>query len=100
MRTWIGWLIVLACAWGTHAQIPVWSSDLRLWQQAAVVSPTNPRPAVNIAAQHALAMRVEEAHFWIARARTLLAAPNRRDVRAKANAILDQQESWISAFSR
>lgn len=83
----------------TYRQIPTWASDLALWERAAVVNPTAVRPAVNVAAQHVLAGRVEQAQWWIAHARVLLRAPERAFERAAVLEILDRQETWIDAFS-
>lgn len=43
-------LVVLGMlAWRTHQAVPVWWSNLTLWQHAAAVAPLKPRPLVNVA---------------------------------------------------
>lgn len=93
------WLVVGLLVVGSHRQIPTWASDRAVWEQAARVSPTNVRPAVNIAAQHVVAQRWEEAQWWIAHARVLVRDPKRARERDAVLQILDRQETWISAFS-
>lgn len=96
----IGWLVLGICVVLTARQIPVWSSDLALWTQAAQVSPFAPRPAVNLAAQHIQAWRWVEARAWAHQAERLIRVPERDRERDVVRKILDEQYAWIDAFSR
>lgn len=95
----IGWLVVGLCAVLSHRQIPIWSSDLALWTQAASVSPSAPRPLVNLAAQHIVAGRWDEARVWVNRAERAIRDDRRRHERDVVRRILDDQHAWIDAFS-
>lgn len=99
MRRWVGWLLVGICVLLTHRQIPAWSSDLALWEQAARAHPRAVRPAVNLAAQHLLAQRWASARWWGQHARILVRAQGRERERAVVEQILERQDAWIDAFS-
>lgn len=95
----LGWVLVGLCALIAHRHSLTFASDLALWQRAHVVSPTNVRPAVNIAAQYLIAGQPEMARWWIEYARTLVAAPERAFERDAVLQVLERQETWINAFS-
>lgn len=98
--TTVGWLVLGLCVVLTHLQIPVWSSDLALWHQAAYVSPLAPRAAVNLAAQYIHAGRWLEAQAWAHQAERLIRPSVRDRERDVVRKILDDQYAWIDAFSR
>ncbi len=95
----VGWLVLWVCAVLTARQIPVWSSDLALWQHAASVSPSAPRAAVNIASAFIREGQWVRAEVWTTRAERLVRAENRTRERDVVRKILDEQWTWIDAFS-
>jgi hypothetical protein len=99
VRQTVGWLVLGVCTLFTSQQIPVWSSDRALWEQAAQVSPTAPRAAVNVAAALIREGQWALAEAWAGRAERLVRAENRAKERDVVRKILDEQWTWIDAFS-
>jgi Tfp pilus assembly protein PilF len=57
--------LLLALALGlTVRQLPVWSSNVALWEQAASVNRVSPRPAFNLALAYQHAGQLELASAW------------------------------------
>lgn len=73
-------LLILALAGVmTSRQLPVWSSDVTLWAQAADANRTAPRPAFNLALAHQRAGRLDAATRWYAAAMDRAATHRQRD---------------------
>lgn len=78
MRVLIGVLVLLTCAWRTHARSQDWRSDEALWRSAAVSSPTLPRPAMNLSEAYGRQGDWEQSAAWAERAIDLMHADLRR----------------------
>ena len=70
IRALVGALVLGICAWVTQGRAQVWRSNEALWTAAVAVTPTKPRPLVNLAAAYARQGRAEEADRWLHRALT------------------------------
>jgi hypothetical protein len=60
-RTWVGGFLLAVYALGTLYRLPAWASDLTLFRSAVKVTPTLPRPAVNLAGAYLRAQQWGEA---------------------------------------
>lgn len=52
MRVLVGALVLLACAGQTHTRLKDWRSDQALFTSAVAVTPTAPRPWLNLASAY------------------------------------------------
>lgn len=96
----IGVLLLVVCAVVTTVRLPAWHSDLALWQAAAAVTPTRPRPALNIASALIDQGRYLDAAGWSMRGRWLmLVAPERAHEWAAVEGVVRTQLRWIDGFT-
>ena len=91
----IGVLALVVCAGLTLQRLPAWHSNLTLWQAAVEVTPSRPRPILNLAAALAEAGDYDRAAWWSIRGLWLSDAPARRYERAAVKEIVRQQLQWI-----
>ena len=68
MRARLGVVLIVGCALLTWQRAPVWISNEALWTAAVVVTPSLPRPLINLAAAYAQQGQSEEADRWLQRA--------------------------------
>ena len=62
--------LLLGCAWLTHARAQVWRTNEALWTAAVAVTPTTPRPLINLAATFARHGQWELSQWWLQQALT------------------------------
>lgn len=92
MRLRIGLLALVGYMGVSVWHLPVWQSDVSLWSDAVTVTPTLPRPAVNLAGAYLREQRWREAETAWQRAEQLSWSDG------KAQAVLASQRLWLSAL--